>query len=654
MAKEHPNQLLNSITMTPTAAPISTGRKSSSIADPIPTQKFDLNSPGTFLLTAVWFGIVAGFGEGTGLLAFQHINWAGWARALHIAKQMLWISPVVDLCFFLPIALLVTASSRLIRKLPWFRILIFVLAFLTAYDWLRVTGRLYHSSCALLALGLAAVLLRSLSKHEVGTVNVLRRSAPWLLVSLALLIVGIEGGMRLHEDYATARLPSAPADAPNFVVIVLDTLRADHLSSYGYHRVTSPHIDEIAQHGVVFENPIAASSWSLPSHASLLTGRPVHEHGWGNVRQIPWLGWRDKALNGLPTIGEELQKRGYRTGAFSANSIYFTSNVGMGRGFLHFEDYFENVGDAFVRTQFGRDFSQRYMNRSKKSAFTRAFHALGLGRWLDKDSEGSGVYGGAFGVRKRADDIDAEAVRWIERDPKHPFFAFLNYFDVHYAYGGPERYPKPQWDKGTTIDEYDAGVRYADDYVGRLLQRLNDIGVLKNTIVVITSDHGESLGDHGLKYHGSALYRELIQVPLIVYCPGRIPEGIRIEAPVSTASIAETVMNLAGGKTDTFPGPPLSELWNSPRDAAKWPDVLAELPQTKNFTHEDQALEGEQPLASNGSMRCLVTSQWQLIQHDKWPDQIYDWKADPKESKDLINTPEGKAARDGILSHSLH
>src|ERR1051325_3826735 len=181
MPKEHPPQLLNSITMTPTAAPIGPGRKSSCIADPTPTRKFDLNSVTTFFLAAVWFGTVAGFGEGAGLLVFQHINWAGWARALHIAKQMLWISPVVDLCFFVPIALLISLGSRLIRKLPWFRILVFVLAFLTAYDWLRVTGRLYHSSCALLALGVTTVLLRSLNKHEAATANVLRRSAPWLL-----------------------------------------------------------------------------------------------------------------------------------------------------------------------------------------------------------------------------------------------------------------------------------------------------------------------------------------------------------------------------------------------------------------------------------------------------------------------------------------
>jgi hypothetical protein len=121
---------------------------------------------------------------------------------------------------------------------------------------------------------------------------------------------------------------------------------------------------------------------------------------------------------------------------------------------------------------------------------------------------------------------------------------------------------------------------------------------------------------------------------------------------VSTAWIAETMMNLAGGNSAVFPGPPLAELWNSPAGTPNWPGAVSELPQTKNFTHDDQALQGQQPLASNGSMRSVFTTRWHLIQHEKWPDQIYDWKADPKESKNLINTPEGKAARDEILSHS--
>jgi len=607
------------------------------------------NRPSTLVLTTIWFGVVAGVIEGVELLAFQHINWAAWAREMHVAKQIVWISPVVTLCFFIPVVVAILIVSRFIPRIPALQLLVLVLGFLTMYDWLKVTNRLYRNACVLLSIGVAVVLLRWLRSREESAAKVFRRSAPWLLASLALIIAGMEGGMRLHEAFAASRLVAA-GNSPNVLVIVFDTLRSDHLSSYGYARPTSPQIDRLAQHGVLFENAIASSSWSLPSHASLVTGRSVHDHGWGSVRQIPWTGWGDAALNGLPTLGEALQQRGYRTGAFSANSVYFTSNVGLGRGFIHFEDYFENAGDAFVRTEFGREFSKRYMNRSAKSAFTLGFHALGLGSWLDRDSEGSGTYGGAFGVRKRADEVNSETLRWIQRDSKHPFFAFLNYFDVHYAYGGPKGYPKPAWDRGTTVDAYDAGLNYDDDRLGRLLQRLDEMGILKNTIVIVTSDHGESLGDHGLHYHGASLYREVIQVPLIICYPGRVPGGTRIEQPVSTANIAATVMDLTGKPENSFPGPSLAELWQNPSMAQNWPDAISELPQTNNLTFDDRAMQDKEPIASNGSMRSVVTARWQLIQHDKWPDQVYDWKADPQESKNLIDTPQGRAARDEVFS----
>jgi len=616
------------------------------------------NSVGTLALTAIGFGLAAGFVEGAELLAFQHINWAAWARELHVSKQILWISPVVDVLFSLLAAIAIMIISRFKSRIPALQLLVFVLGFLTAYDWLRVTNRLYRSACVLLALGVATILLRRLRDREESAAKVFRRSASWLLAALVLIAAGIEGGTRLHEAYLTARLAPATRDSPNVLVIVIDTLRADHLSSYGYPRLTSPEIDRLAKHGALFENAIAPSSWSLPSHASLVTGRLVYEHGWGNVRQIPWLGWGDSALNGLPTLGEALQQRGYRTGAFSANRVYFTSNVGLGRGFTHFEDYFDSVGDAFVRTEFGREFARRYMNRSSKSVFTRAFRALGLASWLDKDSEGSGDYGGAFGIRKRADEVNRETLRWIGRDSKRPFFAFLNYLDVHYSYGGPTDYPKPQWDHGSNgsismVDEYDAGLKYDDDSIGRLLRRLDQLGILKNTIVIITSDHGEALGDHGLTYHGAALYRELIHVPLIVSYPGHIPGGVRVEQPVSNAAIASTVMDLVGERSNFFPGPSLAEFWNQPA-GRNWPDPVSELPQTNTVVAADRAMQGKEPLATDGSMRSVITAHWQLIQHDRWPDQIYDWNADPQESRNLVDTPQGRAARDEIFSRLNH
>jgi arylsulfatase A-like enzyme len=614
-------------------------------------------SPSTsvLFLAACWFALLAGLLEGAGLLAFQRMNWAQWARVLHVSKEILWVSPLVDLFFFLLIACPVALVSRAIQRIPGLRVLVFILTFLTAYDWLLVTGRLYKRAGLLLALGIAVAFTRWLKKHETPVVRFWARSLPALLGIFLVLLIGIEGGKRFRESYATSHLPAAAPGSPNVLLIVIDTLRADHLSAYGYPRPTTPQIESLASHGVLFENAIAPSSWSLPSHASLVTGRSIHEHGLGNVQPMPWLGWRNRSLNGFPTLGEALQQRGYRTGAFSANRIYFTSNVGLGRGFLHFEDYFDSVGDGFVRTQLGREFARLYLNRSSRSKFTRFFRGVGLSSWLDKDSEGSGEYGGAFGVRKRADELNREARRWIERTRDHPFFVFLTYLDVHYSYGGPPEYAKPPWDHGSAIDKYDAGLKYEDDYIGRFLADLDRDGILKNTLVIVTSDHGESLGDHGLSYHGAALYRELVRVPLIFSWPGHLPEGVRVVGPVGNKEIAATIMSIVAGHCDPFPQVALDSMWGRSTKQASTNSaagsgsdrsfVVSELPETNTIVKEDRVMQGKEPLATDGWMRSLVSSRWQLITHEKYGDQIYDWKTDPSEARDLINTPEGGQVR---------
>lgn len=605
----------------------------------------------TLVLVATWFGIFAGLTEGGGLLFFQRINWTQWGRLMHVSKEVLWISPLVDLSFFLIVSLLVWLISRLSQRIPSIQVLVFLLTFLTIYDWLALTNRLYHRACLIMALGVAVAFTRWIAKREASSVTFWKKSTPWLAAVFLLTLLAIQGGKWAHEKIAVARLPAAPQSAPNVLVIVLDTLRADHLSSYGYSRPTSPEIDRIASQGVLFENAIAPCSWSLPSHASLLTGRAPSEHGMQNVQAMPWPGWGEKSLSGYPRLGEVLRHRGYRTGAFSANRIYFTRNVGLGRGFIHFEDYFDSVGDSFVRTLYGREFARLYLNRSENSKVTRALRYLGLESWLDKDSEGSGDVGGAYGVRKRASAVNQELMQWIDRDRQHPFFAFLNYLDVHYSYGGPPGYPKPDWDRGTTVDEYDAGLKYVDDYIGRLLRDL-ERREARNTIVVITSDHGESLGAHGLSYHGAALYRELIQVPLIISYPQQIPKGLRVAVPVSITGIPGTVMDLlADREPGVFPGPSLSALWKSQNQQTNWPYPISELAQTDIIVPADRVVEGEIPIATNGWMKSLVAPRWHLITHEKFGHQLYDWTNDPKESNNLIDSPEGRATALRLASH---
>jgi len=192
------------------------------------------------------------------------------------------------------------------------------------------------------------------------------------------------------------------------------------------------------------------------------------------------------------------------------------------------------------------------------------------------------------------------------------------------------------------------------------MQSLQQRGLANHTLIIITSDHGESLGEHGLHFHASALYRELIQVPLIIWYPGHVPAGLQIATPVTNTTIPATIIDLQSGDLqsgdlqsgdlqsskpvasspgeEVFPGPALSVLWKNPQAALRWPHPLAEVAQ--NDINPEKA---GVPTAADGPMQALVTTNWHLIVHKNFGEQLYHWDADPGESHNLINTPEGRA-----------
>jgi arylsulfatase A-like enzyme len=609
---------------------------------------------------ALCFALIAGLVEGLGLLVFQRINWRHWGPMMHVAKPIIWISPLVDVIFFLGVAGLIVLLGALLRRwapswsaerLNTTRVTIVTLTFLTAYDWLALTARLSPLSCVLFAVGVVAWINRGLDENfenENRINRFCRRRTPWLLAAWLLAFVFIHTGEKIAESRALANLPAASPGAPNVIVIVVDTLRSDHVSDYGYARQTTPNIDRIAKEGVKFRNAFAPSPWSLPSHASLLTGLYPFQHGMQNVEPMPWLGWDDHSLRSQPTLPEILQQHGYRTAAFSANRVYFTSNVGLGRGFIHFEDYFSSVADAFVRTMFGREFARIYLSRSDKSLVRRILRRLRLTSLLDRDTEGWENNGGARGVRKRANLVNKETLSWIEANKTnpHPFFIMLNYMDAHDPYGAPADFPKAEWDHGSDIDKYDEGIRYADHYVGLLTNELQQRGLLNQTLLVVTSDHGESLGEHGLHFHVSALYRELIQVPLIISYPGHLPAGLQVDTPVTNIGAAPTILDLLGiSQPSSLMVPAVTPLWADESRRADWPYPIAEVVQ--NDLNPQKA---SVPTSAQGAMQSLITSDLHLIVHQKFGEQLYEWKSDSNEQNNLIKTSAGQAQANDLRS----
>jgi arylsulfatase A-like enzyme len=589
----------------------------------------------------IWYGVLTGFVEGCGLILFQRLNWPDWGAMLHVSAPILWVAPLVDSAFFVGLALLIGLISKVIPRLPAFPVLGFLLSFFAAYGWLTLTGRLYHRSCLLLALGIASVVTRWAVRNEAKLIRFWARTLLVLIVVVLGVFAVIHWGSKWKEHAATKDLPVAAAGSPNVLVVVIDTLRADHVHSYGYSRETTPNIDRLASEGTVFENAVSPTPWSLPSHVSLLTGRYQFEHRIEDIPPMSMLGLRQPEMNGFTTIGEVLQGRGYRTAAFSANRVNFTADLGFGRGFLHFEDYFQSLADAFLRTVYGREFARIYLNRTEHSKVKRLLRWLGFNSLLDKSDEGSIKQIGALGAEKRADEVNRELLRWVDSgDGSPPFFGFLNYIDVHHPYGGPAWFATP-W-KDNPIDLYDSGIRYVDEQIGLLMEEMQKRGLDRNTLVVITSDHGESLGEHHIAFHGESLYREQVHVPLIFWFPGHIPLGIRVPTLVSNASIPATLVSVLGfAPVNDFRRPAIDTLWKDPR-ATPADIVLSEVAQLYPASDEDIASQTVVPVSMDGPMKSVLTPEWQLVTHAKFGNQLFNYAKDAGETHDGFRSADSQ------------
>jgi arylsulfatase A-like enzyme len=258
---------------------------------------------------------------------------------------------------------------------------------------------------------------------------------------------------------------------------------------------------------------------------------------------------------------------------------------------------------------------------------------------------------------------------WIDKDPSRPFFAFLNYYETHDPYVPPQPYRSmfsqleepgglisTDWDMNHIyisltpeqlqgeIDAYDGAIAYVDEHIGRLLGDLQNRDLAENTLVVITSDHGDMFGEHGLFEHTNSLYREVIHVPLMIWWPEHVPAGERVSQPVTNAALPATLLDLIGaGEQASFPGPSLAQLWTEPNGHPDWPYPIAELGQ--------QDWVPVQNPSAHGAMQSAISPQWHYITHEKFGEELYDWLIDPEESTDLAESPEFQSVATGFRTY---
>ena len=439
---------------------------------------------------------------------------------------------------------------------------------------------------------------------------------PWVAGVLLVLFLAIPVYRLEVRRRATAMVQQPAAEnTPNVVLIIVDALRADHLSGYGYSRSTTPNFDRLAAKGVVFENAIATSSWTLPTHTSILTGVYPNQHGAQR--------FQDRVGANFRTLPQELESAGYRTGAFSG-SPFFTPRQGLGRGFLEFEDF----------------------SLSPRQAFTQAHDIGAILNQLGK----TGWFNENIG-HPSAIDISRSVIQWVDK-VHAPFFLALNYFEVHEPTSVPRDWRQrfvgsqapqlqpPQLQR--KIDEYDAAVAYDDDRIQKLINELERHRLMDNTLLIVTADHGEGLGEHGLLVHGTALYYPLVHVPLIFYWPGHLPPGVRITRPVSIKDIAATILGIVGASHGQLPGQSLAELWNRQRSPDEWPMPVSQLVRDRKY----DLIRDSRDAANRREVRdseSIISSEFQLILDSRDGPSLYNWREDPQETENLFLAPHYQA-----------
>ena len=405
-----------------------------------------------------------------------------------------------------------------------------------------------------------------------------------LTVLLLIAILGCGGG--------------PGASRPNIILIVIETLRADHLSCYGYHRPTTPAIDRIARQSLVFTQAFSACPWTNPTIASFYTGRYPQSI-------FPPAIWQQaiaqKLPQELPILPEILQRAGYSTIALIDHPTVH-QRLKYDRGFDEFINFYPEKSN--------REDAQRFFADGKPKEIP---------------------------VHEFA-DIFAEKMR------DKSMFMYLHVMYPHNPYRPPEPYnrmftklpdlrlPAHEKIKFLKIALYDGEVRRSDELIDRIWETLKERGLLQNTYVIITADHGEEFGEHGFWRHGQTLYQEALHVPLVIYSP-RQRQPLRIDHPVSTVDLFATIMDMAGiSKFSNGDGTSLLGFGSS------WPVIKSR-----------ETLFSQSPHYSQKYRILSVFHNWFKLIYD--PDnnennEFYDLRRDPREKHNLAAQATSPQLRD--------
>lgn len=504
------------------------------------------------------------------------------------------------------------------RRFP-FAALVGVLGGIASFCVLVAFERIHWGAWLVVAIGIGMQLGRLAARSAPASWRWTWRLA--LVGNAATLVAVLVGGYNRSntERSALAALPAPRAGAPNVLLLVMDTERAQSMSLYGEPRETTPHQQAWAEKaGVVFDEAHSTAPWTLPSHASMFTGRYASQTG-GD--------WTSPMNDSVPTLAEAFQGAGYATAGFVANIAYTGYHTRLGRGFIHYEDTKRTLGEVYLGTTLSQTRSlYRARNTWEATHWPRKMVAA---LWPISFEQPSTLL---KHDQKSVEEVTGDLLQWLPERGERPFFAFVNIFDAHDPYLPPDRY-RTFFDKAArNYDRYLGAIRYIDDTVDELLKELQRQGILDNTIVVITADHGDLFGEHGLYRHGIDPYRELVRIPLVVLNAPGAKAGLRVQQTVSLRDLAATILDVAGvANTAGIPGTSLRPLLAGDSLLPAASIALSELsPHT-----QDRDPSNRVPVA----MKSLVDDSSHLIADADGKLLLFAYPQDTAEAHDLAVDP---------------
>ena len=511
---------------------------------------------------------------------------------------------------------------------PWRAAVVLVLVPI-AFDTQRfaATGMPYFRIVSMLAIGLVVVSC-------IGRVLFVSSTGGWRLGRLAvsvgvvvpLVVLLALAGVRFRDPLRELEPPGAArGDLPAVIFVVLDTVRADHMSVYGYGRSTTPFLSEFAKVASLYRSATATSNYTLPSHASMFTGLYPRSHG-ATKGEGEFAADR-RLADKFTTLAEILAERGIPGYAVCANGFYLTPSFGLGQGFA--------LWDNRLHTGFFPGWGRHFLRRSVAAGVGLLDLGVRLDTW---ERPGAEVTDGVLAALDRS-------------GRREEVLLFANYMDAHGPYIVPERFIRPLRAPSVEADDelislvgrdditvrqrldvvarYDGAIAYLDEQVRLLVGGLKDRGLYDSALIVVTSDHGEAFGEHRILGHSNSLYAHQIGVPLIVKYPGQT-EGKIVDSPVSHVDILPTVLDVLGIEAPT-PVQGVSLVGAGSRE-----DRFLVAEGVRRLSRTDWSFDARQ--------WALVSRDWKLISSSDGAAELYHTAEDPAESRDLFDPlAEGSA-----------